>query len=120
MQYRIDVVQSDWDSSKEPAASDSVSVKIGLSPYMYMYIYMYICANTCINIDQALFIGLKHPLDVEDDEETLVNGWWMDPQCECEVPWSGLQRRLVELTKGCYGEGDCSNPHVLGIPTISF
>ena len=42
------------------------------------------------------------------------------------VPWNGRGRRLVELTDGCYSEGDSQglpgfiHPRVLGIPTISF
>jgi len=40
------------------------------------------------------------------------------------LEWAG--RRLVELTDGCYSEGDSQglpgfiHPRVLGIPTISF
>jgi len=42
------------------------------------------------------------------------------------VSWNGRGRRLVELTDGCYSEGDSQglpgfiHPRVLGIPTISF
>ena len=42
------------------------------------------------------------------------------------VPWNRPGRRLVELTEGCYSEGDFQglpgfiHPRVLGIPTISF
>jgi len=42
------------------------------------------------------------------------------------VPWNGRGRRLVELTDGCYSEGDSQGLpgfiylRVLGIPTISF
>jgi len=34
--------------------------------------FVYICAYTCIHIHRALLVGQPHPLDVEDDEETLV------------------------------------------------
>ena len=43
-----------------------------------------------------------------------------------QVPWNGRGRRLVELTDGCYSEGDSQglpgfiHPRVLEIPTISF
>jgi len=28
----------------------------------------------------VLLVGQPHPLDVEDDEEPLVEGGWVDPQ----------------------------------------
>jgi len=43
-----------------------------------------------------------------------------------QVPWNGRGRRRVELTDGCYSEGDSQelpgfiHPRVLEIPTISF
>jgi len=46
--------------------------------YMYIYICIYICI--CPYIDQALLVGQPHPLDVEDNEKTLVEGWRVDPQ----------------------------------------
>jgi len=43
-----------------------------------------------------------------------------------QVPWNGRGWRLVELPDGRYSEGDSQglpyliNPHILGIPIISF
>ena len=50
--------------------------------HIYIYIYIHICIYICIcpYIDQTLLVGQPHPLDVEDDEETLVEGWCVDPQ----------------------------------------
>jgi len=55
----------------------------GDTEMLCIFIRISVCTSMQIHVHKlpgALLVGQPHPLDVEDDEETLVEGWQVDPQ----------------------------------------